>query len=190
MTVAPNKTSFAVAEIEDSFDGDFGVYDLTEFLGVMSIFSDPELEFNKNNVTIREGKRRIKYLPADPEVLIYPKKEPKFTDNPDAEFTLDAVQIQQIMKASSVLKSGIVTIRGDGKTISVIVHDKTNPNSNQFIIDTDKDTKHLFDMHIKVENLKLIHESYNVMVSSSKVVKFVGDKKSYTVACETDSSFE
>ena len=193
MTVAANKTAFACAEIEESFPHQFGIYDLNEFLGVISIFNDPDLDFTDRALTISEGNRRIRYMPADPEVIIFPKKEPKFTDEPDASFTLDSQQLTQISKASSVLKAPIVTFKGDGSKIVVLVHDKTNPNSNQFTIDVGENTDKNFEMHLKVDSLKMQHapgDSYEVLVSFAKIVKFIGDRKSYLVACETDSTSE
>lgn len=190
MTVAANKTSFACAEVEEDFDVTFGIYDLNELLGVLSIFNDPDLTFTEKSLTISEGKNRIRYMPADAEVLIYPKKEPKFSDTPDAEFTLTSQHLTQIIKASSVLKVPFMTIQGDGNKIVILVHDKSNPNTNQFAIDVEAETDKTFSMHIKVDSLKMIPEDYQVLVSSAKVCKFIGDKKTYLVTGETDSSFE
>lgn len=190
MTVAANKTAFAIATVEENFDTTFGVYDLNELLGVLSIFADPDLEFSSKNLIISEGKNRIRYMPADAEVLIFPKKEPKFPDEPDAEFLLSAQNLAQITKASSVLKVPFVTFKGDGTKISVLVHDKSNVNSNQFTIDVNTKSTAVFDMHVKVDSLKMLPEDYAVKVSFNKILKFVGDKKSYLVTCETDSSSE
>jgi gp45 sliding clamp, C terminal len=190
MTVAANKTGFAMAEVDEKFPVQFGLYDLGELLGVLSIFTDPELEFSEKSLTISEGKNRIRYMPADTDVLIYPKKEPKFTDTPEATFELTAQHLGQIIKAASVLKVPIVTIKGDGSKIVILVHDKTNPNSNQFAIDVEADTQETFDMHVKVDSLKMLPETYQVHVSFNKILKFVGERKTYLVTCETDSSSE
>lgn len=190
MTVAANKTAFASVEVEESFDTTFGLYDLNELLGVLSIFNDPDLEFSDKFLIVSEGKNRIRYMPADPEVLIFPKKEPKFTDTPDAEFKLTSGHLTQIIKAASVLKVPVVTIKGDGKKIVALVHDKTNPNSNQFVIDVEASTDKTFDLHVKVDSLKMLPEDYDVLVSFSKILKFIGDKKTYLVTCETDSTVE
>jgi hypothetical protein len=188
MTVAANKTSFASVEVEESFDTTFGIYDLNELLGVISIFNDPDLEFSEKSLVISEGKNRIRYMPADADVLIFPKKEPKFSDSPEAEFELSSQHLTQIIKAASVLKVPVVTFKGDGKKIVVMVHDKTNPNSNQFVIDVESETSEKFDMHVKVDSLKMLPETYKVLVSFNKILKFVGDKKNYLVTCETDST--
>lgn len=188
MTVAANKTAFACVEVDETFDTPFALYDLSELLGVLSIFTDPDLEFTEKSLIISEGKNRIRYMPADPEVLIYPKKQPRFTDTPDASFRLTAQNLTQIVKASSVLKVPVVTFKGDGDKIVAMVHDKANVNSNQFVIDVDQETDKTFDMHVKVESLKMLPDDYEVLISFNKVIKFVGDRKSYLVTCETDSS--
>ena len=188
MTVAANKTAFACVEVDETFDTPFAIYDLGEMLGVLSIFNDPDLEFTEKSLIISEGKNRIRYMPADPEVLIYPKKQPRFTETPDASFRLTAQNLTQIVKASSVLKVPVVTFKGDGEKIVAMVHDKANVNSNQFVIDVDQETDKTFDMHVKVESLKMLPDDYEVLISFNKVIKFVGDRKSYLVTCETDSS--
>ena len=190
MTVAANKTAFASAIVEESFDYDWGIYDLSEFLGVLSIFTDPELTFNNKALVISEGKNRIRYMPADSEVLIFPKKEPRFPDQADAELDLTAQHLSQIIKAASVLKAPIISFKGDSNKITILVHDKTNPNSNQFVIDVESSTDKAFEMHVKVDSLKMLSENYKVMISFNKVIKFVGDNKTYLVTCETDSVVE
>lgn len=189
MTAAANKTAFAMATIEEDMPVTMGIYDLGELLGVVSIFSDPELTFTDKSLTISEGKNKIRYMPADAEVLFFPKKQPTFPDA-DASFDLPAAQLQQIMKASAVLKVPFMTIKGDGKKITVLVHDKANPNSNQFVIDVSADTDKEFQMHVKVDSLKMLVEDYAVEVSFNKVLKFGGKDKTYLVTCETDSSVE
>jgi len=188
MTKAANGTSFAAVTVEETFPHDFAIYDLNELLGVVSIFNDPELEFNEKVLTISEGNNRIRYMPSDVEVLIVPKKEPAFSDAV-ATFKITAQQLAQISKAASVLKVPFVTIRGDGSKIVVLVHDKSTPNSNQFLIDVDAETEATFDMHIKVESLKMLPDTYEVFVSEKKICKFEADRKVYFVSGEIDSEF-
>lgn len=187
MTGAANKTCFAVAEIEETIPVDMGIYDLGELLGVISIFNDPDLTFTNGTLTISEGRNKIRYMPADAEVLVYPKRQVSLPTN-DVSFNLPAAQLQQIIKAGAVLKVPFMTVKGDGSKITVIVHDKANVNSNQFVIDVDVDSTAEFQMHVKVDNLKMLVEDYFVEVSFNKILQFTGKKKSYLVTCEIDSS--
>lgn len=188
-TIATNKTIFAEMEVEETFDTEFGIYDLSEFIGVLGIFADPELEFTEKCLTISEGKNSIRYLPAEASVLVASKPSKAFPANAEVSFELSATILANIVKSASVLKVAFVTFKGDGSKLSLVVHDKANTNSNQFNIDigsTDKE----FAFHMKVENLKMVPESYEVHISSKKIAKFIGAKKSYMIAMEFDSEYQ
>lgn len=192
-TGALDKSCFATAEIAEDIPRSAGIYDLNEFLGVVSIFSDPDITFHDTHIMIKDvgGTTRssIKYMLADPEILVYPKKTPNI-DNIIASFNISATQITQITKAAAVLKSPFLTLQGDGEKLSLIVHDKSNPNSNQFNITTEDKTDATFKSHVKISTLKMISDDYQVDISSSKVLKFTSKAKMYLFACETDSEFE
>lgn len=189
-TISTNKTVAAEVETEEEFDTQFGIYDLSEFLGVLGLFDDPELEFSERHLIIKEGRNSIRYLPADESVLVVPKNATqKFPADAEIEFEIKAEQIQQVTKSASVLKVPTLTIEGDGETLSLVVRDKANVNSNKFHIELGETDKK-FVFNLKIENLKMIPETYKVQLSSKKVARFQGNKKMYMLACETDSTYE
>ena len=51
-TVSENKTVIAEVELQDSFSKEFGIYDLNQFLGVVSLFDNPDLEFDTTHLVI------------------------------------------------------------------------------------------------------------------------------------------
>jgi len=61
-TISPQKTIFAKATIDDSFPKDFAVYEVSKFLGAMSLFGDPEIEFFDDHMKISENKKAIRYV--------------------------------------------------------------------------------------------------------------------------------
>ena len=72
-TMSVMKTVLAEAKVEEEFPKDFAIYDLNQFLNGLSLHEDPDLDFgNDSYVVIREGKRRVKYFFADPEVIVSP----------------------------------------------------------------------------------------------------------------------
>jgi len=188
-TISSQKNVMADTVVAESFPSEFGVYDLNEFLGAMSIFEDPELTFSEKFVTISEGGRSIKYFAAAADVLVAPQKSITF---PDAEvnFTLTASQLDMIRKTASVLRSDDLSIVGDGSKITAVVGDKKNATGNSFseaVGTTDKS----FKVNLKVENLKMLPGDYAVSVSSKKISRFKGaGNLVYYVAVEADSSFE
>ena len=71
-TISPQKNIVAEITVAESFPEEFGIYDLNEFLGVLSLFSDAELEFTDKQVTLSEGRSSIKYFAADASILVKP----------------------------------------------------------------------------------------------------------------------
>ena len=48
-TISPVKNVMAEAEISETFDQEFGIWDLNKFLGTVSLFEDPEFFFNEKS---------------------------------------------------------------------------------------------------------------------------------------------
>ena len=187
-TISAQKNVMADAVVTEIFP-DFGIYDLNEFLGAMSLFEDPELTFNDKWVTIEQGGNSIKYFAAEASVLTAPQKAITFPDA-EIEFNMSANMLSMIQRTASVLRASDVSIVGDGSTISVVVGDKKNATGNSYnssVGSTDKK----FKVNLKVENLKMIPGDYAVSVSSKKISRFKGaGDLVYYVAVEADSSFE
>ena len=55
-TVAPSKTVMAKATVDETFPSEGAIYDLNRFLGVLSLFDEPDLIFNTNLVTVSKEK--------------------------------------------------------------------------------------------------------------------------------------
>jgi hypothetical protein len=187
-TISAQKNVMADAVVTESFP-DFGIYDLNEFLGAMSLFEDPELTFNDKWVTIEQGGNSIKYFAADASVLTAPQKAITFPD-PEIEFNMSANMLSMIQRTASVLRASDVSIVGDGSTMSVVVGDKKNATGNSYNSTVGASDKK-FKVNLKVENLKMIPGDYAVSVSSKKISRFKGaGDLVYYVAVEADSSFE
>jgi len=187
-TISAQKNVMADATVTETFP-DFGIYDLNEFLGAMSLFEDPDLDFQDKYVSIKQGSMQIKFFAADPSVLTAPQKAITF---PDAEinFNMSANMLNMIQKTASVLRATDLSVVGDGSTITAVVGDKKNATGNSFseaIGTTDK----TFKVNLKVENLKMLPGDYAVSISSKKISRFKGTGDLvYYVAVEADSTFE
>lgn len=179
----------ATAEIDEVIPCQFGIYDLNEFLGVISIFSDPEIKITEKEMVIAEGKNSIRYLSAEASILVAPKNShPTLPEDDAVNFSLTQVELGQIIRAASVLKVPFMTVSGNGATMNIKVHDKANANSNAFTLDKGE-TDTTFTYHIRVDLLKMLSEDYEVTIATNKASRFVGNNKTYWVMCETDSSF-
>jgi hypothetical protein len=189
-TISAQKNIMASAVVTETFETEFGIYDLSEFLGALSLFNEPELTFTEKYVLIQEGSNSIKYFAADSSVLVSPTKKINF---PTAEvnFTLTQEDLAMILRTSAVLRGGDLAIVGDGSKLTVVVSDKKNATSNQSVIEIGA-TAGTFRVNLKVENLKLVAGSYDVSISSKKISRFkaVNGELEYFIAIEADSTFE
>jgi len=196
-TVNPSKSLLGQTTIEEELgvgEG-FGIYDLNEFLGVLSLFTDPDLNFSEKFVTINEGKSSIKYFAANKEVLVYPVKDIAFPA-PVITFTLTADVINSIRRAASVLNVSCIHFSGDGSTLSVNVGEVNNATSTSYstsIATTDK----TFNAILKVEHFKLIPADYQVDLaligegSARKCIsRFTSKENMFYIAVEAASTFD
>ena len=167
-TVAKN--IFVEATVADTFEVPMPIYNLQEFLGVVSLFSDPEFELTENSVTIRQGKNKVQYVFASTEVLDYPDKPIKMPAT-DASFELSEENLKSLLKAGSVLSATDLLIQGEDGLIVCTVLDPKNPSSNTFSVEVGE-TDRIFSVYIKLENLKMLPGIYEVNLSSKKIAQF------------------
>src|SRR6056300_1083386 len=191
-TISVMKNILAEAEVTEEFDRDFAIYDLGQFLNGLSLHQNPELDFqNDSYLVIREGTSRAKFAFADPSVIVAPPEKAITLPSQDVCFQLESVQLQKLLKASSVYQLPDLAAVGDGETITLMVRDKKNDNSNEFALTVGKTDK-TFEFNFKIENIKLIPGSYDVVISKKLLSKFTNHSYNldYYIALEPDSTYE
>jgi len=191
-TISVAKNILAEAEIKENFPKDFAIYDLNQFLNGLSLHQDPDLDFNQDSyLSIKEGKRRVKYFFADPNVIISPPEKDITLPTEDISFQLDSASLEKLVKAAQVYQLPDLSAIGEAGVIKLVVHDKKNDTSNQYAIVVGETEKE-FSFNFKVENIKIIPGAYDVVVSSKLLSKFTNTKYNltYYIALEPDSNFE
>ncbi len=163
---------FAIAKVQEDFDTEIGIWDLNKFLGVISMFNNPDLEFHDKYVDISNGKSSVKYFYAQKSVLTIPTRDIKM---PEVlfSFTLEEQDLNEIMKASSILQvSDLSIIAEDGK-ILIKVDDSTNNTSDsiELVIDEDYSGPDFRGM-IKVSDLKFVPGDYKVDMTNTIIARF------------------
>ena len=190
-TISVAKNILAEAEIPEDFPRDVAIYDLNQFLNGLSLHQDPDLDFSEETyLTISEGRRKVKYFFADPQVIIAPPEKEISLPTQDACFQLESVTLEKMLKAAAVYQLPDLSAVGKDGEIKLVVRDKKNDTSNEFAVtvgETDKE----FSFNFKVENIRIIPGSYDVVVSSKLLSKFSNSKLNltYFIALEPDSTF-
>ena len=191
-TISVLRNIYAVADVGEEFNKDFAIYDLNEFLNGLSLHQDPEFDFsNDSYLTIKDGKRKVKYFYADPEVIVSPPDKDIDLPSEDVCFQLEHSQLDKLIKASAVYKLPDLSAVGESGVIRLVVRDKNNDTSNEYSI-TVGETDDTFEFNFKVENIKIIPGSYDVVISKKLSAKFINEKYNlkYFIALEPDSKFE
>ena len=191
-TISVMKNILAEAEVNESFPKDFGIYDLNQFLNGMGLHQNPDLDFeNEGHVVIKEGRMRSKYFFADPSVIVTPPDKNLDLPSEDVSFELNTQQLDRLLKAAGIYQLPDLSVIGKAGVVKILVRDKKNDTSNDFAItvgETDKE----FVFNFKVENIKIIPGTYDVVVSQKLLSRFKCKdyELTYFIALEPDSSFQ
>jgi len=190
-TISVMKNILAEATVSEDFSKDFGIYDLNQFLNGLSLHSSPELDFaNDGYVVIREGRSRSKYFFADPNVIVTPPDKAITLPSEDVCFELSTDQLDKLLKAAAVYQLPDISAVGEAGVIKLVVRDKKNDTSNNHeIVVGETDAEFVFNF--KVENIKVLPGTYEVVVSQKLLSRFTSKNHdlTYYIALEPDSTF-
>ena len=193
-TISEARNVVATAIVEQEFPQDFGIYDLSEFIGVLSLVDVPRLKFAEEYVTVGDstGRSKVKYFFSPEETLTTPQKDIIMPES-EVKFTLTNDTLNKIKRAASALGHDEVSITGKDGVISLSVVDSQNSTSNAFSIDIDGEYPEgvEFNFVLNISNLKIITGDYDVHISSKRISTFKHKELNvqYWIALEKTSSY-
>lgn len=194
-TMSVNKNIIAMTQVAEAFPEDMAIYDLPLFLGALSLFKKPWLNFPDDKKVVifdEETKGKTVFYYSDPEIIVTP---PDFNTNlPDVELMFDLPQTdtQQLLQAAKVYGVEDLCVNGYQGEYSICVRDNKNKTSNVFSLPLKKvifeqapreddpnsqpykltPERQTFCYCFKVENLKLLDASYHVTISQKGIANF------------------
>ena len=190
-TISVMKNILAEVTINEEIPQDFGIYDLNQFLNGLSLHQSPDLDFaNDGYVVIKEGRSRSKYFFADPAVIITPPEKDITLPSEDVCFELSTQQLDRLLKAAAVYQLPDLSAIGENGVVKLVVRDKKNDTSNDFAVVVGE-TDNEFCFNFKVENIKILPGTYEVVVSQKLLSRFTSKDYNlkYYIAMEPDSTF-
>ena len=191
-TISVMKNILAEATITEEFPKDFGIYDLNQYLNGLSLHNDPELDFEADNyVVIREGRSRSKYFFADPSVIITPPDKSLTLPDESVSFELSTDQLDKLLKAAAIYQLPDLSVEGGDGVVKVLVRDKKNETSNDYSVVVGE-TESTFSFNFKVENIKILPGTYDVVCCQKNISRFTSKNYdlTYFIALEPDSTFD
>lgn len=193
-TISEAKNVLVRAEVQNEFPQEFGIYDLNEFIGVLSLVDKPTLSFQESCVVVSDssGRSKVKYFYSSEDTLTTPQKD---INMPDAEvfFTLDSSTLDKVKRAASTLGHSEVVIKPGNGSIVLSVTEMQNSTSNSFDIDIAGEYPEGvdFNMILDITNLKIIPGDYDVKLSSKLISQFSHKELNvqYWIALEKTSTY-
>lgn len=192
-TISQAENIVAYADIDEKIPRTFSVYDLNEFLSVVSLFKEPQLVFESDKyakITEEGSRSSVRYYFADENVV---KTFDQTIDFPEAEvtFTLSQENLQAVLKAASILQSPTILIKGVNGEMQIITTDPKEATSNNYIIDIGEYDGDDFEFYFNAENLKMVPKTYTVEVSSQLISKFTSEdgESVYYIGVEDNSYY-
>ena len=188
-TMSAMKNIIANATVKEIFPKEFAIYDLNEFLAVISLFDKPELDFQDDFVVITgdNSKDKVTYWYSDPSVVTSPTKE-IIMPSKEITYNFSSSTLAEVQRAASVIGAPDMVLE-NGK---LKVTDKKNSTANNYETDVAVDENDAdYKFWFKVENLKIISGTYDVEVSSKNISRFKNSNLDveYFIALEPESTY-
>lgn len=188
-TISSTKSVLARATISQEFDKSFAVYDLSRFIGTLSLFNEPEIDVKDSHVVISEGNNKFNYAVTDPSLIIVPPDREIELPNPEVNCLITEEALNRVMKALSVSQLPEISIVGkDGQILLQAVDTRGTTNDSFSVVVGETDAR--FRMVFRADCIKLIPGSYDVSISSKGLSHWKGASVEYWIAVESNSSFE
>ena len=105
-TVSSHKNILAEVTIKEDIPAEFGVYDLNNFLSVVSLHKDdPSFEFDEKHVVIcgNKGRSKIKYRFCEPTMIVTPPEKAIAMPDPEISFGLTAEDFDSVCESVGLL---------------------------------------------------------------------------------------
>jgi hypothetical protein len=190
-TITPSKNGMAVATVEETFDTEFGIWDLNKFLGVISLFNSPNFSFGEKSVKIKNGGSSVvNYYYSEPRLLTVPTKDVNMPAV-NVGINLSEKQFSELQKAASVMQLPDLSFTVDDTDIVAMVSDLSDPTTNTYKVVVDENWNGPdFMFNFKMENIKILPGDYQVNFAKNIVGEFVNKNISlkYWFAMEANTS--
>lgn len=191
MTKSLDNVIYAEAQISDTIDSDVGIYDVSEFMSIHNLFTDPELTSNTEDlkIEIKDNRSSVSYSTVDPSIIKYPPKRATFPVA-DVIFELRDEDLERVTKAAGTMGLPEICITRVNDKIVIKALDTKEPDGMEYTLEVaDYDGDNQFSYFINIENIHMEKGTYTVSAYKNIAVQFAG-AITYIIAVKATSTFE
>lgn len=177
-TVSPQKNILAVANIEDPIANEFAIYDLNQFLSILSLSTENQFDVEENDIIINNKIDNVDGTTADISVIFRsasknmivspPEKEIQFPE-PEVHLSIPVNIINTVFRTASILQSPHIGISSDGVDVYLSAYDVSGAKSHMCKIKFASGNGDVYSLHFKIDSLKLFPGDYELHISSAGV---------------------
>ena len=172
--VAATNSVMAIATLPKEWPKETAIFDLTMFLGALSLFDKtPTVSFGETSMEISDGRSRLFYRYSDPTTVRTPPNKELTSADPAVTLALPSDVLTRIVKTCLQMELDTVTIDVSPETVVVRTQDIKNPNSHAFEYEfpaadvTRHDTTFMKTLYLKREHVQMLMDgAYTVSLSS------------------------
>jgi hypothetical protein len=194
-TVSKQRNVLAKATVPDSFTDEIILYDLNQFLGVITSLDNPDISViskdeESKKAVVKSGDIKVVYGLSSENLIVAPPVKDLKVENAEVNFTLSESNVNSILKFAGILGLENIVAVGDGKNVSFSsMNTKDNDTNTTSIVvgPTDKKFKFIFN----TENFKMIPGTYDVSINAKGLSHFKNTKDpvEYWIATEAGSKY-
>lgn len=171
--------TMARATIDTNIEAPFSILDLSQFIGVLSTFDDPDLVIDKKWLTIVEGGRRLKYVFGDPRLIpTLPYNDPELKD-PLVNFVLTKNDLVQITRLASMLKAPYLSFVSRDRSFAIEATNVKNETDNIYSHKIDTKVEKDFTLVFEGNKFDWFLPVDMELTVNSRMTKFVGPAITY-----------
>lgn len=186
-TMSGGKNIIGKADVDETFPVDFAIFELSRFLGVLSLFKDYDIEFYDDHLKIAQDKSVVRYAYAEPSNIVTAPDKTLVLPSREITFDLPEKDLQSILKAASVLGVPEMAVVGEDGTIYVkAINSKKGDDQFSIAVGVAEAS---FNMIFKAEYLKVLSADYRVTISAQGLAEFTTPGLTYWVATEQSSKY-
>jgi hypothetical protein len=188
-TVSESRNIVAKATVADVFPQDFGIWDLPQFLALLSLFTKPSLDFKDKFVIVKEGsndgiKSALKFYSAAASMLTTPKTTQLDMEGTKVTFDLSAEKIKAVMTAAGTLGVDDLQFASDGSLITLAALDKDEAKtsaSNSYTLPIEEDSEETkFCIYLTASLFRMIDDDYEVQLGAESISQFKSKNRDLT----------
>jgi len=196
-----NNTTCMRVTIPEQFSRDINIYDLREFISVVSIVNEPIFDLsNDNYILIKsvDGKQKLRYLEANPDLInSFAPKDPSLK-SVDETIIVTESQFKSVLTAAQTLKFEYIGFEGDGENIILSTFNKTqgsDQETNNYSItltETDKKFKMIYKISLQKVNILAGEGDLMFSIDGKKKISEIhtSSSKKYWITFDASSEYD